>query len=98
LGAHFIPILQPTLFTESMPDLYERRLATRFGTDLVAAISEIYPKVAERVVSIPGAIDARDALATVSPSPFVDWMHLDARGNGAIADLMFDAVIARVSA
>lgn len=96
LGATFVPVLQPTLFTETAPDVYEQRLAERSGADLIRTLAEVYPRVAERVMSVPGAVDARGALAAIDPSPYVDWMHLDARGNTAVADVLFDAVLDRV--
>jgi lysophospholipase L1-like esterase len=92
LGARFVAILQPTLFTERAPDEYERTLAERLGRDLVRAVDEIYPIVSEVVLASPGAVDARGALSAVEPSPFVDWMHLDGRGNAAIAAMMEAAV------
>ena len=92
LGARFVAILQPTLFTERAPDEYERTLVERLGRDLVRAVDEIYPIVSEVVLASPGAVDARGALSAVEPSPFVDWMHLDGRGNAAIAAMMEAAV------
>lgn len=96
LGARFVPVLQPTLFTEASPDRYESRLAARFGDDLARTLAEIYPRVSERVLAVPGAVDARGSLASVSPSPFVDWMHLDARGNAAISEVLLESVLSLV--
>lgn len=96
LGARFVPVLQPTLFTEASPDRYESRLAARYGDDLARTLAEIYPRVSERVLAVPGAVDARGSLASVSPSPFVDWMHLDARGNAAISEVLLESVLSLV--
>jgi len=92
LGATFIPILQPTIYTKLNKSKYEVSLFATYGTDLEVALAEIYPKLATKLLSLPNSSDARDIFDQLQPSPFFDWMHVDSRGNELIASFIFEQI------
>jgi len=92
LGATFIPILQPTIYTKLNKSKYEESLIATYGTELEVALAEIYPKLATKLLSLPNSSDARDIFDQLQPSPFFDWMHVDSRGNELIASFILEQI------
>ena len=84
-GAKFRVVLQPHAMTLAEPSAYERALIEQMN-EFGPALAEVYPRMAEIVLERHGGIDGRAWLNGLRPSPFLDWNHLDGKGNQAIAE------------
>jgi hypothetical protein len=83
-------VLQPHLFTRAAPSDYERGLAALYSPALGDAVEAIYPGLWDEMRRYPAAIDARAAMDGLTRSPYLDWHHVDERGNTAIAQLVWE--------
>ena len=89
-GARFVPVLQPHLFTRATPSDYEQGLAALYSPALGDAVEAIYPGLWDEMRRYPAAIDARAAMDGLTRSPYLDWHHVDERGNTAIAQFVWE--------
>ena len=89
-GARFVPVLQPHLFTRATPSDYEQGLAALYSPALGDAVEAIYPGLWDEIRRYPAAIDARAAMDGLTRSPYLDWHHVDERGNTAIAQFVWE--------
>lgn len=89
-GAHLICILQPNLFTLRTKSDYETELLTRFSGDIQTLILESY-KEYERIVTLtPYGVSGTHVFNDAPASVFLDWAHVNARGNEIIAGFIFE--------
>ena len=89
-GAHLICILQPNLFTLRTKSDYESELLTRFSGDIQTLILESY-KEYERIVTLaPYGVSGTHVFNDAPASVFLDWAHVNARGNEIIAEFIFE--------
>lgn len=83
-GAVFRVVLQPHAKTLAGPSAYERALIDQMD-EFGDALSDVYPRMATIVLDGHSGIDGRAWLDGLKPSPFLDWNHVDGRGNRRIA-------------
>jgi lysophospholipase L1-like esterase len=92
-GAALLVVLQPHLFSKADPNDYERELARLYGPGLRRAVDEAYRLIEPVVRSMPHHLVAVDAMDGLQPSPYLDWMHVNASGNARVADVLTPAVV-----
>lgn len=92
-GAALLVVLQPHLFSKADPNDYERELARLYGPGLRRAVDEAYRLIEPVVRSMPHHLVAVDAMDGLEPSPYLDWMHVNASGNARVADVLTPAVV-----
>ena len=89
-GAQLITILQPNIYTLRTKSEYEKELENRFSFDLKTIITVAYKQYEEWVKETPYAVSATHIFDHAVSSVFIDWSHVNARGNEIIAKFIFD--------
>ena len=92
VGARMIVVLQPQAFVRSRPTPYEEAIRASMGR-FPEAMDEVYPRIADILLSQPGAIDGRAIFDTFDGSPYLDWCHVGVEGNRAIGEWMYDRLL-----
>ena len=89
-GAHMVAILQPNLYTLRTKSQYERQLEKRFSIDIRNLILDAYRRYEEWVKETPYPVSATHIFNNAAAPVFLDWAHVNARGNEIIAKFIFD--------
>ena len=89
-GAHMIVVLQPNLYTLQTKSEYEKKLEKQFSQDIKTLVIDAYKQYEAWVKQIPFGVSATHIFNN-APSPvFLDWAHVNARGNELIAKFIFE--------
>jgi lysophospholipase L1-like esterase len=89
-GVQMIAVLSPNLYTLRTKSQYERQLEKRFSIDMRNLVLDAYRRYEEWVNKTPYAVSATHIFDN-SPAPvFLDWAHVNARGNELIAIFIFE--------
>jgi lysophospholipase L1-like esterase len=89
-GAHMVAILQPNLYTLRTKSQYERQLEKRFSIDIRSLALDAYRRYEEWVKETPYAVSATHIFDNAPAPVFLDWAHVNARGNEIIAKFIFE--------
>ena len=89
-GAHMVAILQPNLYTLRTKSQYERQLEKRFSIDMRSLVLDAYMRYEEWVKETPYAVSAKHIFDDAAAPVFLDWAHVNARGNEIIAKFIFE--------
>ena len=89
-GAHMVAILQPNLYTLRTKSQYERQLEKRFSIDMRNLVLDAYRRYEEWVKETPYAVSATHIFDNAAAPVFLDWAHVNVRGNEIIAKFIFD--------
>ena len=89
-SAKMIAILEPNLYTRRLTHGYENRLISRFNRDLRTHIIESYKKYEDWIKTVHYGVSATHICDKSNHSLFLDWSHVNARGNEIIAQFIFD--------
>ena len=89
-SAKMISILEPNLYTRRIHHGYETRLVSRFNRDLRTHIIESYKQYEDWIKTVPFGVSATQIFDNSKDSVFLDWSHVNARGNEIIAKFIFD--------
>ena len=89
-GAHMVAILQPNLYTLRTKSQYERQLEKRFSIDMRNLVLDAYRRYEEWVKETPYAVSATHIFNNAAAPVFLDWAHVNARGNEIIAKFIFE--------
>ncbi|MFM9085307.1 MAG: SGNH/GDSL hydrolase family protein, partial [Acidimicrobiia bacterium] len=92
VGARLVVVLQPHAFTRARATSYERAIRESM-TQFPGAIDTVYPRIADTLLAVPGAIDGRAIFDTFDGSPYLDWCHVGVEGNRAIGDWLADRLL-----
>ena len=92
-GAKFVPVLQANLFTRNPSTDYDQTLAKMYGSELGVVMPEMYDRLLPVISSYENFGDAREVMNNLEPSPYFDWMHVNAAGDERIATFMRDLLI-----
>jgi len=84
-GAKFVPVLQANLFTRNPSTDYDQTLAKMYGSELGVVMPEMYDRLLPVISSYENFGDAREVMNNLEPSPYFDWMHVNAAGDQRIA-------------
>ena len=88
-------VLQPNLYSRKQVGTYEERLRKRFSpTKIEQYAAAALPRYR---VELQGStfFDATDLFDRMPESVYLDWMHVNARGNEMIADYIFRLLVGR---
>ena len=85
-----VAILQPNLYTLRTKSQYERQLEKRFSIDIRNLILDAYRRYEEWVKETPYAVSATHIFNNAAAPVFLDWAHVNARGNEIIAKFIFE--------
>ena len=69
---------------------YEKKLERRFSQDIRTLISNSYKHYEEWVKKVPFGVSATHIFNNAPSSVFLDWAHVNARGNEFIAKFIFE--------
>ena len=94
-GAHMVAILQPNLYTLRKKSQYERQLEKRFSVDIRNLVLDAYRRYEEGVKETPSAVSATPIFDDAAAPVFLDWAHVNARGNEIIAKFIFEELQSR---
>ena len=89
-SAKMIAMLEPNLYTRRISHGYETRLISRFNRDLRTHIIESYKQYEDWIKTLPFGVSATHIFDNSKDSVFLDWSHVNARGNEIIAKFVFD--------
>ena len=89
-GARMVAILQPNLYTLRTKSQYESQLEKHFSTDMRNLTLASYRRYEEWVKETPYAVSATHIFDNAPASVFLDWAHVNARGNEIIAKFIFE--------
>ena len=89
-SAKMIAILEPNLYTRRLTHGYENRLISRFNRDLRTHIIESYKKYEDWIKTVHYGVSATHICDKSNHSLFLDWSHVNARGNEIIAQFIFE--------
>ena len=87
-GAYFVPVLQANLFTRNPSSDYDQTLGNLYGSELGTVMPDMYERLRPIVSKYENFGDARAVMNNLEPSPYFDWMHVDARGDVRIAEFL----------
>jgi hypothetical protein len=89
-GAHMIVVLQPNLYTLQTKSEYEKKLEKRFSQDIKTLVMDAYTRYEAWVKEMPNGVSATHIFDNAPASVFLDWAHVNARGNELIAKFIFE--------
>lgn len=89
-GAEMLVILQPNLYTLRTKYPSESQAEHRFSSLLKIQILNAYKKYEEWVKETPYAVSATHIFDNAPAPVFLDWAHVNARGNEIIAKFIFE--------
>ena len=89
-GAHMIVVLQPNLYTLQTKSEYEKKLEKQFSQDIKTLVIDAYKQYEAWVKQIPFGVSATHIFNNATSSVFLDWAHVNARGNELIAKFIFE--------
>ena len=85
----FLVVLQPNLFVSRVISKYENSLIGRFSFFLRGQIEIAYPRYEEFVKHCGYGLSFTEIFTDLDHSVFLDWAHVNARGNEIIAENLF---------
>lgn len=88
-------VLQPNLYSRKQVETYEQRLRKRFSsTRIEQYLAEALPRYRVELQG-PTFFDATDLFDSMPESVYLDWSHVNARGNEMIARYVFNLLVGR---
>jgi len=85
VGASLVPVLQANLFTRNPSSAYDNDLARLYGSELNLVMSDMYARLKPVISTYEYHGDATAVMNNLEPSPYYDWMHVNAEGDKRIA-------------
>jgi lysophospholipase L1-like esterase len=90
IGANMVAVLQPNLYTLLTKSAYEKKLERRFSRDLKTLIIDAYKNYEVWIKTVPYGVSATHIFDNAPAQVFLDWAHVNARGNELIAKFIFE--------
>ena len=91
LGVKFTAILQPNIYTKNELTSYDKAIISIFGArhrKMIGAAYTTFKSVTESCI-----IDATDQFDDIEPSVFLDWAHVESRGNKRLAEVILQVIM-----
>jgi lysophospholipase L1-like esterase len=88
----FLIVLQPHLYVSKTTSHYEESLRGRFSSFLRDQLRIAYPLYESFVGTCGYGVSASHVLNDIHTSVYVDWCHVNARGNETIANFLYDSL------
>lgn len=89
-GVEMVVVLQPNIYTLSTKSENELILEKKFSQDMKTLVQGAYKQFEFWVESVPFGVSATHIFDNSKESIFLDWTHVNARGNELIANFMFE--------
>ena len=89
-GVQMIALLSPNLYTLRTKSQYERQLEKRFSIDMRNLVLDAYRRYDDWAKETPYAVSATHIFDNAAAPVFLDWAHVNARGNEIIAEFIFE--------
>jgi hypothetical protein len=89
-GVEMLVVLQPNIYTLHTKSEYENKLERRFSTDMKTLVKHAYERFEFWINSVPFGVSATHIFDNSKNSIFLDWTHVNARGNELIANFIFE--------
>ena len=94
-GAHMVAVLQPNLYTLLTKSEYEKKLEGRFSRDIKTLVIDAYKNYEVWIKTVPYGVSATHIFDDAAAPVFLDWAHVNARGNEIIAKFIFEELQSR---
>jgi len=94
-GAKFVPVLQANLFTRNPSTDYDQSMAKMYGSELGVVMTDMYDRLLPIISKYENFGDARAVMNNLEPSPYFDWMHVNAEGDQQIAIFIRDLLVTK---
>ena len=85
VGATLVPVLQANLFNRNPSTAYDNDLGRLYGSELSIVMRDMYSRLQPIFQSYKYHGDATAVMNNLEPSPYFDWMHVNAEGDKRIA-------------
>jgi lysophospholipase L1-like esterase len=85
VGASLVPVLQANLFTRNPSTSYDNDLGRLYGSELKVVMRDLYSRFKPVISTYKYHGDATSVMNNLEPSPYYDWMHVNAEGDKRIA-------------
>ena len=89
-GVKMVALLSPNLYTLRTKSQYERQLEKRFSIDIRNLVLDAYRHYDVWVKETPYTVSATHIFDNAPAPVFLDWAHVNARGNELIAKFIFE--------
>jgi lysophospholipase L1-like esterase len=89
-GVKLLCVLQPNIFTLVSQLEYDLRLRHSSSTEISVSVNDAYPKYVDWLRDKDFAVSAADIFNRSPDHVYLDWAHLNARGNEKLANFLFD--------
>lgn len=90
-GVNFTAVLQPNIYTKKVLCPYEQAVVKVFGSRHRKMIRAAYGVYQSRQLDF--VVRAEDGFDDTDPSVFLDWAHVESRGNRRLADIFFKIIV-----
>ena len=88
-GCKFVVVLQPQIYVTKTNIEYETQLRSRFSNFLIGQLDIAYRQYEEFVRECGFGVSATSIFDNLDHGVYLDWCHLNARGNEIVADFLF---------
>ena len=89
-GVKLLCVLQPNIFTLVSQLEYDLRLRHSSSTEISVSVNDAYPEYVHWLRNKDFAVSAADIFNGSPDHVYLDWAHLNARGNEKLANFLFD--------
>lgn len=94
-GARVLFVLQPHIFTLAHPDAWDRRIISNTARDLPIMLSAAYGRYRRWIEACDIGVSATHIFDREPGPIYLDWGHVNTRGNELIADFVFSELVTR---
>ena len=91
-GCKFLAVLQPQLYASETNLTYEINLRPRFSSFLVAQLAFAYPLYEKFLKTCGFGVTMTEIFDNLEKVVYLDWAHVNARGNEIIARHLVDVI------
>ena len=89
-GVEMVAVLQPNIYTLSTKSANELNLENKFSQDMKTLVRGAYKQFKFWVESVQFGVSATHIFDNSKEPIFLDWTHINARGNELIAQFIFE--------
>ena len=89
-GCKFLVALQPQIYASKKYSDYEAMLRSRFSNFLIGQLALAYPRYENFVAKCGYGVSMTALFDNIDHSVYLDWCHLNARGNTIIANRFWE--------
>jgi hypothetical protein len=94
-GARVLFVLQPHIFTLARPDDWDRRIIAHTARDFPILLQAAYTRYRRWIETSDFTASATHIFDQESGPIYLDWGHVNTRGNELIAEFIFSEILAR---